>query len=174
MTCLGNFPRFGCKALFAGRGYLHVQKACWLCKARCLRRFRMTSRKDTTPTPLHDVAKSGIDAEGILPDDTSITMVCWNGCEKKAVQDACDIGRDCRLMFSIWAKQQTIPSISASDSSKFQFHMCFRSFRLDFLSVFHGEETFFSHFQSYEIAITLSINSLGKPNFFRHFTTVPN
>ena len=44
-------------------------------------------------------------------------------------------------MFSIWAKQQTIPSISASDSSKFQFHICFRSFRPDFLSVFHGEDT---------------------------------
>ncbi len=44
------------------------------------------------PTPLHNVAKSSIDAEGILPDDTYSTMVCWNGCEKKAVQDACDIG----------------------------------------------------------------------------------
>ena len=44
-------------------------------------------------------------------------------------------------MFSIWAKQQTIPSISASDSSKFQFYICFRSFRPDFLSVFHGEDT---------------------------------
>ena len=43
-------------------------------------------------------------------------------------------------MFSIRAKQQTIPSIPASDSSKFQFHICFRSFRPDFLSVFHGED----------------------------------
>ena len=44
-------------------------------------------------------------------------------------------------MFSLQAKQQPIPSISASDSSKFQFHICFRSFRPDFLSVFHGEDT---------------------------------
>ena len=44
-------------------------------------------------------------------------------------------------MFSIWAKQRPIPSISASDSSKFQFYICFRSFRPDFLSVFHGEYT---------------------------------
>lgn len=35
------------------------------------------------PTPLHNVAKSSIDAEGILPDETSITVVCWNGCEKR-------------------------------------------------------------------------------------------
>ena len=41
-------------------------------------------------------------------------------------------------MFSIWAKQQTIPSISASDSSKFQFYICFRPSQPDFLSVFHG------------------------------------
>ena len=44
-------------------------------------------------------------------------------------------------MFSIRAKQRPIHSISASDSSKFQFHICFRSFRPDFLSVFHGEDT---------------------------------
>ena len=44
-------------------------------------------------------------------------------------------------MFSIRAKQWPIPSISASDSSKFQFHICFWSFRPDFLSVFHGEDT---------------------------------
>ena len=48
-------------------------------------------------------------------------------------------------MFSIWAKQQTIPSISASDSSKFQFYICFRSFRPDFLSVFHGEDAISPH-----------------------------
>lgn len=32
---------------------------------------------------------------------------------------------------------------------------------------------FFSFFQSYEISITLSINSLEKPKTFGHFTTVP-
>ena len=32
---------------------------------------------------------------------------------------------------------------------------------------------FFSLFQSYEITITLSINSLEKPKTFGHFTTVP-
>ena len=46
-------------------------------------------------------------------------------------------------MFSIRAKQLPIPSISASDSSKFHFHIGFRSFRPDFLSVFHGEDTVF-------------------------------
>ena len=46
-------------------------------------------------------------------------------------------------MFSLRAKQRPIPSISASDSSKFQFHICFRSFRPDFLSIFHGEDTVF-------------------------------
>ena len=51
------------------------------------------------------------------------------------------LSRDCRLMFSIWAKQRSISSISASDSSKFQFNICFRSFRPDFLSVFYGEDT---------------------------------
>lgn len=35
----------------------------------------------------------------------------------------------------------TNPFNSASDSSKFQFYICFRSFWPDFLSVFHGEET---------------------------------
>ena len=44
-------------------------------------------------------------------------------------------------MFSLRVKQQTIPSISASDSSKIQLYICFRSFRPDFLSVFHGEDT---------------------------------
>ena len=44
-------------------------------------------------------------------------------------------------MFPIRAKQRPIPSISASDSSKIQFYICFRSFRPDFLSVFHGEDT---------------------------------
>ena len=44
-------------------------------------------------------------------------------------------------MFSLRVKQQTIPSISASDSSKIQFYICFRSFRPDFLFVFHGEDT---------------------------------
>lgn len=53
-----------------------------------------------------------------------------------------EIDRDCRLMFSIWAKQRPIPSISASDSSKSQFHIYFRSFRSYFLSVFHDEDTF--------------------------------
>ena len=33
------------------------------------------------------------------------------------------------------------PFISASDSSKFQFYICIRSFRPDFLSVSHGEDT---------------------------------
>lgn len=46
-------------------------------------------------------------------------------------------------MFSIRAKQQTIHSISASGSSKFQFHICFRSSRSDYLSVFHDEDTVF-------------------------------
>ena len=49
--------------------------------------------------------------------------------------------RDCPLMFSIRAKQRPIPSISASDSSKFQFYICFQSFQPDFLSVFHDEDT---------------------------------
>lgn len=35
------------------------------------------------------------------------------------------------------AKQQTIPPISASDSARFQLYIYFRSFRPDFLSVFH-------------------------------------
>ena len=48
---------------------------------------------------------------------------------------------DCRLMFSIWAKQRPIHSISASDSSKFQFYIYFWSFRPVFLSVFHDEDT---------------------------------
>ena len=48
---------------------------------------------------------------------------------------------DCRLIFSIRAKQRPISSISASDSSKFKFYICFRSFRPDYLSVFHGEDT---------------------------------
>ena len=51
------------------------------------------------------------------------------------------LGRDCRQMFSIRAKQQPIPSINASDSSKFQFYICFLSFQPDFLSVFHDEDT---------------------------------
>lgn len=33
------------------------------------------------------------------------------------------------------------PFISASDSSEFQFYICIRSFRPDFLSVSHGEDT---------------------------------
>lgn len=37
--------------------------------------------------------------------------------------------RDCRLLFSNRAKQRPIPSISASDSSQFQFYIGFRSFR---------------------------------------------
>lgn len=41
-------------------------------------------------------------------------------------------------MFSIRAKQRPIPSISAFDSSKFQFNIFLRSFRPDFLSVSHG------------------------------------
>ncbi len=46
-------------------------------------------------------------------------------------------------MFNVFnlSKQRPIPSISASDSSKFHFHIGFRSFRPDFLSVFHGEDT---------------------------------
>lgn len=41
-------------------------------------------------------------------------------------------------MFLIRAKQQTIPSLAASDSSKFQFYIFFRPSQPDFLSVFHG------------------------------------
>jgi len=44
-------------------------------------------------------------------------------------------------MFSICAKQLAIPSISASDSSKFQFYICSGRFGRFFLSVFHGEDT---------------------------------
>lgn len=44
-------------------------------------------------------------------------------------------------MFSLRATQRPTPSISASDSSKFQFYICFQSFRPDFLSVFHDEDT---------------------------------
>ena len=44
-------------------------------------------------------------------------------------------------MFSLRAKQRPIPSIYASDSSIIQLYICFRSFRPDFLSVFHGEDT---------------------------------
>lgn len=43
-------------------------------------------------------------------------------------------------MFSLRAKQQPNPSISASDSSKFQFYIDFRSFQPDFLSVFHDND----------------------------------
>ena len=35
----------------------------------------------------------------------------------------------------------TNPFNSASDLSKLQFYICFRSFRTNFLSVFHDEET---------------------------------
>ena len=51
------------------------------------------------------------------------------------------LGRDCRQMFSIRAKQRPIPSISASAPSIFQFYICFQSFQPDFLSVFHDEDT---------------------------------
>ena len=44
-------------------------------------------------------------------------------------------------MFSLRAKQRPIPSIYASDSSIIQLYICFRSFRPDFLSAFHGEDT---------------------------------
>lgn len=44
-------------------------------------------------------------------------------------------------MFSIRAKQRSIPSISASAPSKLQFYIGFRSFRPDYLSVFHNEDT---------------------------------
>ena len=44
-------------------------------------------------------------------------------------------------MFSIRAKQRPIPSITASDPSKLQFHISFRQFRPDYLSVFHDEDT---------------------------------
>lgn len=37
------------------------------------------------------------------------------------------------------AKQQTIPSISASDSARFQLYIYFRSFRPNFLSVIHDK-----------------------------------
>ena len=42
-------------------------------------------------------------------------------------------------MFSIRAKQRPIPSISASNPSKFQFYICFRSLRQDILSVIHNK-----------------------------------
>ena len=51
------------------------------------------------------------------------------------------LGRDCRLMFSLRAKQRPIPSITASDPSKLQFYIGFRQFRPDYLSVFHDEDT---------------------------------
>ena len=44
--------------------------------------------------------------------------------------------RDCPLMFSIRAKQRPIPSITASDPSKFQLYICFQSFRPDFFVCF--------------------------------------
>lgn len=43
-------------------------------------------------------------------------------------------------MFLLRAKQRPTPLISASDSSKFQFYIGFRSFRPDFLSVFHDND----------------------------------
>ena len=46
------------------------------------------------------------------------------------------LGRDCPLMFSIRAKQRPIPSITASDPSKFQLYICFQSFRPDFFVCF--------------------------------------
>ena len=45
---------------------------------------------------------------------SEFTYLYWGRC------DGCVI-RNCRIMFSIWAKQRPIPSISAFDSSKFQF-----------------------------------------------------
>ena len=62
-------------------------------------------------------------------------------------------------MFSIRAKQQPIPSISASAPSKFQFYICFQSFQPDFLSVFHDEDTVPSQsLHIYRIFISISHN----------------
>ena len=63
-------------------------------------------------------------------------------------------------MFSIRAKERPIPSISASDSSKFQFYICFQSFRPDYLSVFHDEDTV----PPQEIHIGLSVSVRQTPN----------
>ena len=68
---------------------------------------------------------------------------------------------DCRLMFSIWAKQQTIPSISASDSSKFQFYIYFWSFRPVFFCLFFMTRIQFPHKSS---ALTASFRVRRSPN----------
>ena len=58
-------------------------------------------------------------------------------------------------MFSIRVKQRPIPSISASDLSKFQFHICFQSFQPDFFCSFFMSRIQFHHKSS---ALTASFS----------------
>lgn len=82
--------------------------------------------------------------------------------------------RACRLLFSNRAKQRPIPSISASDSSESQFHIYFRSFRSNFLSIFQCNKCKISHKSSTLIVCFRVRQQLSlRPECVNRFHTVP-
>ena len=72
------------------------------------------------------------------------------------IKKSIGISRDWRLMFSIRAKQRPIPSISASDSSKFQFYIGFRSSTKPNFCLFFMARIQFPH-KSYALAASFRV-----------------